>query len=113
MVPEYMFTLTQRDLSEFEDMCRYNQTSPLSHFTENKFFSVATEKSRITVTAKKIKITVGDSVTEVPLDSEDEFLVALETYFHIKQIMVFSLHPWHLHKLRFGKRALNISIQTL
>jgi len=83
-VPEYMFTLTKRDLSEFEDMCRYNQTSPLSHFTQNKFCSLATEKGRITVTAKKIKITVGDSVTEVPLDSEEEFLEALATYFQIK-----------------------------
>ena len=83
-IPEYMFTLTKRDLSEFEDMCRYNQTSPLSHFTQNKFCSLATEKGRITVTAKKIKITVGDSVTEVPLDSEEEFLEALATYFQIK-----------------------------
>ena len=83
-VPEYMFTLTKRDLSEFEDMCRYNQTSPLSHFTQNKFCSLATEKGRITVTAKKTKITVGDSVTEVPLESEEEFLEALETYFHMR-----------------------------
>ena len=83
-IPEYMFTLTKRDLSEFEDMCRYNQTSPLSHFTQNKFCSLATEKGRITVTAKKTKITVGDSVTEVPLESEEEFLEALETYFHIR-----------------------------
>jgi len=83
-VPEYMFTLTKRDLSEFEDMCKYNQTSPLSHFTQNKFCSLATEKGRITVTAKKTKITVGDSVTEGLLDSEEEFLEALETYFHIR-----------------------------
>jgi N-hydroxyarylamine O-acetyltransferase len=79
-----MFTLTKRDLSEFEDMCKYNQTSPLSHFTQNKFCSLATEKGRITVTAKKTKITVGDSVTKVLLDSEEEFLEALETYFHIR-----------------------------
>src|SRR6478672_7006627 len=46
-VPEYMFTLTKRDLPEFEDMCQYNQTSPLSHFTQNKFCSLATEKGRI------------------------------------------------------------------
>jgi len=83
-VPEYMFTLTKRDLSEFEDMCKYNQTSPLSHFTQNKFCSLATEKGRITVTANKIKITVRDSVTEVLLDSEEKFLEALETYFHIR-----------------------------
>jgi hypothetical protein len=39
---------------------------------------------RITVTAKKIKITEGDSVAELQLNSEEEFLVALEKYFHIR-----------------------------
>ena len=65
-------------------MCHYNQTSPLSHFTQNKFCSLASEKGRITVTANKIKITEGDSVTELQLNSEEEFLVALEKYFHIR-----------------------------
>jgi len=83
-VPEYMFTLKKRDLSEFKDMCHYNQTSPLSHFTQNKFCSLPTENGRITVTAKKIKITEGDSVAELQLNSEEEFLVALEKYFHIR-----------------------------
>jgi N-hydroxyarylamine O-acetyltransferase len=52
-VSEYMFTLKKRDLVEFRDMCYYNQTSPLSHFTQNKFCSVPTEKGRITVTPTK------------------------------------------------------------
>src|SRR6478609_9602607 len=83
-VPEYMFTLKKRDLDEFKDMCHYNQTSLLSHFTQNKFCSLATEKGRLTVTANKIKITEGDSVTELQLNREAEFLVALEKYFHIR-----------------------------
>ncbi len=83
-VPEYMFSLKKRGLDEFKDMCHYNQTSPLSHFTQNKFCSLAAEKGRITVTANKIKITEGDSVTELQLDSEEELLVALEKYFHIR-----------------------------
>ncbi|HEV8507181.1 MAG TPA: arylamine N-acetyltransferase, partial [Chitinophagaceae bacterium] len=41
-VPEYIFTLKNRDFGEFNDMCHYNQTSPLSHFTQNKFCSLAT-----------------------------------------------------------------------
>jgi N-hydroxyarylamine O-acetyltransferase len=83
-VPEYMFTLKKRDLSEFRDMCRYNQTSPLSHFTQNKFCSLATEKGRVTVTGNKIKITEEDRVTELPVNNEEEFLNALESYFHIR-----------------------------
>jgi N-hydroxyarylamine O-acetyltransferase len=83
-VPEYMFTLKKRDLSQFRDMCHYNQTSSLSHFTQNKFCSLATEKGRVTVTGNKVKITEGDGVTELPLNSEEEFLNALEKYFHIQ-----------------------------
>jgi len=83
-VPEYMFTLRKRDLSEFTEMCRYNQTSPLSHFTQNKFCSLATENGRITVTANKIKISEGDRVTELQVNNEEEFLNALDKYFHIR-----------------------------
>jgi len=83
-VPEYIFSLKKRDLIEFKDMCYYNQTSPLSHFTQNKFCSLATEKGRITVTANKIKITEEGRLSEVQLNSEDEFLDALEKYFHIR-----------------------------
>ena len=83
-MPEYMFTLINRELSEFKEMCNYNQTSPLSHFTQNKFCSLATEKGRVTVTGNKIKITEADRVTELPVESEEEFLNALEKYFHIR-----------------------------
>ena len=83
-IPEYMFTFKARDLSEFEEMCHYNQTSPMSHFTQNKFCSVATENGRITVTANKIKITVGDTITELAVNSEKEFLEALDSYFRIR-----------------------------
>ena len=83
-VPEYMFTLKRRDLDEFRDMCNYHQRSPLSHFTQNKFCSLATEKGRVTVTGNKIKITEEDRVTEMPVESEEEFLLALEKYFQIR-----------------------------
>jgi N-hydroxyarylamine O-acetyltransferase len=91
-IPEYMFTLQERELSEFKDMCHYNQTSLLSHFTQNKFCSLATKNGRITVTADKIKITEGNTITELPVNSEEEFLNALEKYFQISpSIPSFSL----------------------
>jgi N-hydroxyarylamine O-acetyltransferase len=82
--PEYMFTLEKRDLNEFREMCHYNQTSPLSHFTQNKFCSLATENGRITVTANKVKITEGNAITELAVSNEEEFLNALEKYFQIR-----------------------------
>jgi N-hydroxyarylamine O-acetyltransferase len=90
-IPEYMFTLRRRDLNEFREMCHYNQTSPLSHFTQNKFCSLATEKGRITVTSNKIKITEGDLITELPVISEEEFLLALENYFQIRLMDIIPL----------------------
>jgi N-hydroxyarylamine O-acetyltransferase len=81
---EYVFSLKERDLSDFTEMCHYNQTSPLSHFTQNKLCSLASEKGRITVTGDKIKIKEGDTLTELPINSEQEFLSALEKYFNIR-----------------------------
>jgi N-hydroxyarylamine O-acetyltransferase len=83
-ITEYMFSSRERDLSEFKDMCLYHQTSPHSHFTQNKLCSLATEKGRITVTTDKIKIKEGDTITELPVHSEEEFLSGLERYFNIR-----------------------------
>jgi len=83
-IPEYIFSLKERRFSEFEDMCLYHQTSPLSHFTKNKLCSLATENGRITLTNDKIKIKEGDAVTELNLSNEAEFLSALKKYFNIK-----------------------------
>jgi N-hydroxyarylamine O-acetyltransferase len=80
---EYIFSSKERDLSEFKDMCLYHQTSPDSHFTQNKLCSLATEKGRITITADKIKIKEGYMITELKVNSEEEFLSGLEKYFHI------------------------------
>ena len=82
--PEYMFTLKERDLNEFSEMCHYNQSSPQSHFTQNTFCSLPTENGRITVSTNKIKITEATSITESPITGEQEFLLALEKYFHIR-----------------------------
>jgi len=83
-VPEYMFTLKKRGLNEFGEMCYYNQTSPLSHFTQNRFCSLPTKNGRITVTGSKIKITELDRVTELPVSNDAEFVNALREYFHIQ-----------------------------
>jgi len=83
-IPEYMFTLKERDLNEFTGMCQYNQSSPQSHFTQNTFCSLPTENGRVTVSTNKIKITEGSSITESPVTDEHEFLSALEKYFHIR-----------------------------
>ncbi len=50
----YRFTLTPRELAEFEAMCRYHQTSPDSHFTRNRVCSLATPTGRKTLSGTKL-----------------------------------------------------------
>ncbi len=40
---EYKFDLIKRELAEFAEMCHYHQTSPQSHFTQKRLFSLATK----------------------------------------------------------------------
>jgi N-hydroxyarylamine O-acetyltransferase len=79
--PEYLFTETARELSEFEPMCHYHQTSPDSHFTQKRLCSLPTAAGRITLTGNTLKIKDGDNVTETLLASEAEFNQALQRYF--------------------------------
>jgi len=81
---EYIFSLQERGLREFEEMCLYHQTSPESHFTQNKLCSIATETGRITVTDDRAKITQGNTITEFNINNEKEFLSALERYFNLR-----------------------------
>lgn len=80
----YMFSLKKRDLGEFQERCLYQQTSPESHFTQNKLCSLATDKGRITLTAQHLKIREQDKTTEVKISSETEFLSCLEKFFGIR-----------------------------
>lgn len=83
-IPEYIFSMKERSFQEFEGMCLYHQTSPLSHFTRGKLCSRPTIQGRITITGEKIKITEGEQLIEQKLDSEDEFTAAILKYFNIR-----------------------------
>jgi len=84
IVPQYIFTTASRELSEFENMCNYHQTSPESHFTRQKAISLPYENGRLTLTEDKLKITDGNSVKEKSLSSSSEFDELLWKYFKIK-----------------------------
>jgi N-hydroxyarylamine O-acetyltransferase len=47
--PQYRFTLQPHDLADFAERCHYQQTSPDSHFTQNRICSLATPTGRITL----------------------------------------------------------------
>ncbi len=86
-VPEYMFTLRGRSLSEFEEMSRYQQMSPESHFTRKRVCSVLTKSGnrRISITDNKMKFTDTNGTKEIAITDEAEFDQLLWKYFKIKK----------------------------
>jgi len=81
--PEYIFTLTERRLDEFTEMCEFQQTSPDSHFTQNKIISILKDYGRITLTNTQLKILRHEGL-EIADFEEDQFEKYLAQYFDIK-----------------------------
>lgn len=82
--PQYIFTLLPREYQDYTDMCHYHQTSPLSHFTQNRLCSLATEEGRITVSGNDLKIKTKQETQKLPLKNEQEFEQILWEFFQIK-----------------------------
>jgi len=57
--PQYRFTLQPYTFPDYEEMCRFHQTSPDSHFTRNLICSRATEDGRITLSGMRLITTSG------------------------------------------------------
>jgi N-hydroxyarylamine O-acetyltransferase len=81
---QYIFSLEERRLPEFEEMCNYHQTSPKSHFTQNRMCSIALPDGRITLTNKSLKITKDSIVTEENIMGEVDFRDKLAAVFGIR-----------------------------
>ncbi len=81
---EYIFTTLPRDLAEFAEMCHFHQTSPESHFTRNKIFSLMTKDGRKTLTDSKFIETKGGQKNECLINSVEEFNRILEREFGLK-----------------------------
>lgn len=81
---EFIFMLNERSWKEFENMNRYHQTSALSHFTQKKVCSIATEYGRITISNDKLTITQNGNKQMTEIKDEKEFEEMLFRYFYIK-----------------------------
>jgi N-hydroxyarylamine O-acetyltransferase len=79
---QYAFTLRPRQLTEFAPMCRYQQTSPESHFTQNRICSRATPDGRITLSNGKLVETHNGVRTERAL-SDEEWTACLRDLFGV------------------------------
>jgi N-hydroxyarylamine O-acetyltransferase len=81
---QYSFALKPRSMGDFAGMCHYHQTSPESHFTQNRICSRATSDGRITLSGMKLIVTRNGERQERMLSSESERTSALQELFGIK-----------------------------
>ena len=80
---EYIFKPLGRNLSEFTEMCDFQQYSPESHFTKGKVCSLLTENGRKTLTDNSFIITSDGEKMETPVASNEEFDRILMREFNI------------------------------
>lgn len=80
--PQYRFTLQPHALSDFTAMCHYQQTSPQSHFTQQRICSLAKPSGRITLSDQLLITTIAGKRTERLL-TEQEYQTVLAEQFGI------------------------------
>lgn len=84
--PEYRFSLLAREFDEFEEMCKYHQTSIESSFTKNRMISMFTKTGRITISNNQLKIKEGVRVIQEECLNEDVYQEVLKKYFGIIEL---------------------------
>lgn len=82
-VPQYRFTLRPYTFADYEEMCRFHQTSPDSHFTKNTICSRLTDDGRITLSGMRLITTTQHQRDERPLSSQDEYDRILREQFGV------------------------------
>jgi N-hydroxyarylamine O-acetyltransferase len=80
----YRFTLTPRQLCDFAPRCEFQQTSPESHFTQQRICTLPTADGRITLSDLKLIRTIGERREERILASEHEWLSTLADLFGVQ-----------------------------
>lgn len=83
-VPLYRFSDTPRQLSNFEDMNRFQQTSPESGFTRRRICTRATPDGRITLAGTRVIVTGNGQREEHTLQGQAELRQCLREYFRIE-----------------------------
>lgn len=80
---QYQFTLRPRQLDDFGARCRFQQTSPESHFTRQRICTLPTADGRITLSDLKLIRTTRQGREERMLQDENEWHATLERYFGV------------------------------
>ncbi len=81
--PMYRFTLQPHEYADYDERCRYHQTSPDSHFTKGRICSLATHDGRVTLSDMRLITTSVAERNEQELQSQDEYDRLLHEQFGI------------------------------
>ena len=80
----YRFTEVGHDLSDFGPMCHFHQTSPKSHFTQNRVCSMAFPNGRVTISGMRLITTRNGVREESALDSREALRECFRQQFGIE-----------------------------
>lgn len=81
--PQYRFTLQPHALADFTARCQYHQTSPESHFTQQRICSLALPLGRISLSDMRLITTIQGSREERVVRSDEEYRELLAQSFGI------------------------------
>ena len=81
--PQYRFTLEPYGFADYDEMCRYHQTSPQSHFTQKRICSRATLDGRVSLSEMRLITTRGREREELELADKTQYEEILRERFGI------------------------------
>lgn len=89
----YRFRDAPRQLSDYEEMSLYHQTSPESHFTQRSICSRAMPNGRVTLSGPRLIVTRDDTRHERILAGAGETRICLQEHFGIEFDAAQDLSP--------------------
>jgi N-hydroxyarylamine O-acetyltransferase len=91
--PQYRLETRERSLADCVPTCWWQQTSPLSHFTQSTICSRLTPGGRVSISGRTLIQTQDGTRTEQQLDSDDALLAAYRDHFGVVLSRVPELPP--------------------
>jgi N-hydroxyarylamine O-acetyltransferase len=80
---QYRFALTPYQYSDYLPRCKYQQTSPESHFTQNRICSLLTTNGRVSVSDTRFIVSENGARRERAVNGEKDYAELLREHFGI------------------------------
>jgi N-hydroxyarylamine O-acetyltransferase len=81
--PQYRLETRERSLADCVPTCWWQQTSPLSHFTQSTICSRLTSGGRVSISGRMLIQTQDGTRTEQQLDTDEALLAAYRDHFGV------------------------------